>query len=194
MRKLSEYIAPSWSWACVVGTAAWYWSTLSDSRLISVLDARTDSSSSDSTGRLLSGLIKVKGLLMRAFSEGAVTRGKVCEIKLMSTPADGNYATTFGNDMQQLLPNLPSITATLSEDFEGQTLGYGREILLLPLLGRLVAEASKPMFVIERIDPRARFLFFRPFYPHRRFPRQRAGECGDVGSLHKSGRWSSLVE
>jgi hypothetical protein len=42
---------------------------------------------------------------------------------------------------------LSSITATLSEDFEGQILGCGREILLLPLLGRLAAEVSKPIFV-----------------------------------------------
>jgi hypothetical protein len=165
MKKLSsEYIAPSWSWACGFGPVAWYWNTLSDSPLVSILEAQTQCSSLDRNGRLSGGFVKVKGLLVRAFHEGIVIRNDTSTtLKVIDSFADDNNAPHLGNDMQKPVyagrrqrSSLQSINAQLAEDFQGQNLGHSRELLLLPLLGGF-RETSKTRptvngLILERVS------------------------------------------
>ncbi len=109
----SDYIAPSWSWAC--GNGHFMWRTSPNSRdmhLASVLDAVTHASSSDATGRLLGGFIRVRGPVVWATCEERVIKGTFCHLWLRSWPAEGIDTADYR-----------SVHAYLMEDFKGTQLG-----------------------------------------------------------------------
>ncbi|ERF75808.1 hypothetical protein EPUS_01638 [Endocarpon pusillum Z07020] len=139
-RALGVYIAPSWSWACGNGPIKWNRPQRGYTRLSSVLDARTQNASSDCTGRVVGGSIRVRGLLLRATCEDSVTRGRPCVLALKSKPTLTNNRATFTNETEPPLPALvhfsndsPYVISTLNEDFEDTNYGGDEDIYCLVL-------------------------------------------------------------
>jgi hypothetical protein len=159
-----EYLAPSWSWACGIGGVRFYGCGLDDGHLISVLDARTHSSSSDVTDRLSAGFIKIKGPVVRAtvvraicgatVRERAVISGILqyastdssCQLSLETWPPKSVDMACLGS-LRQInsrftappKPGSRSITPVLSDDISVTYLDINRSLLLLGMRARFRA-------------------------------------------------------
>ncbi|KAF7511137.1 hypothetical protein GJ744_005368 [Endocarpon pusillum] len=141
MRRVpGVYIAPSWSWACGNGPIKWNRSQRVHTRLSSVLDARTQNASSDRTGRVVGGSIRLQGLLLRATCEDTVIRGRPCKLALKSMPARTSNRATFTDETEPPLPALvylsndpPYVISILNEDFEDTNFGGDEDIYCLVL-------------------------------------------------------------
>ncbi|KAF7505280.1 hypothetical protein GJ744_001067 [Endocarpon pusillum] len=155
-----EYLSPSWSWASGIGSV-----TISapDSHFITVLDARSHSSSFDITGQLLRGFIKIKGPVVRATCVENVrpilvsrrTTSKVYQLRLEVWPPESDDMTHFGSSRQLFIaPPKPSpglITAALFQDFQSTKFDVGRSMLLLgvcvPLFDKVVEPHLKGLIL-----------------------------------------------
>jgi Heterokaryon incompatibility protein (HET) len=141
MRKTPDlYVAPSWSWACGTGPITWKRPRPGYTTLSSVLGAQTQSASSDCTGRVLGGFIRVAGLLLPVTPEEDVTRGRPCVLALRSNPGGSNDETDCTNETEPPLPSESSfsveptyIIANLDEDFEDTNLAGNGDIYCLIL-------------------------------------------------------------
>ncbi|TRX91753.1 hypothetical protein FHL15_007306 [Xylaria flabelliformis] len=60
-----QYIAPSWSWASVIGPASWSWDMLLDKdrikELAEIIEMRTELQGQDRFGKVKAGALKIKG-------------------------------------------------------------------------------------------------------------------------------------
>ena len=195
MRKISStYIAPSWSWACGNGPVQWQRPEPGYYPLMSVLDARTRTASSDCTGRVLSGLITVKGLLLRAICEEPVARGRPCALRLESEAPDSKDATHLEDVSQPSISSMSSssagpqfVIATLYEDFEGTELGNSRDMYCFILHAKLlsaggsISDTFLEGLILDPASPlSAHFTRIGNFQIRSRENAEKCGVCIDI--------------
>jgi hypothetical protein len=116
-RKLSNYIAPSWSWASVNTAIFMTKRSVSNIQLISDLSAKVELIGADSTGAVLDGIVTVKGCIFRGH---------------YIPPGSPGYVETH-----RCYPKVPGCDdhVVINPDYSDLDLGDGSSLHYIPTIG-----------------------------------------------------------